>query len=323
MKQTFLIVMSALCIYSCKPETQNIDNKQRVSNFIGYLNNAEFNKLDSVLSYNFQVIDDSVSTNRSKFIEEIKKLSGNPIVQIIDIESKNNIVKTKETVTDDFISYLELKPIERIREYHFNDSNQLNSIVVIDLKISPDYFIVQQKFFIWAQKNYPDLFIDMVKKNKNGECINEERRHLLSKLKSIGISELDNITLPSVTPSNVTKTSNNNYIEPSNLFLNSLVVAYDGQNPFPFGENTVTTFINELSATILDSGQKVDLKGWTKEDNVYTLHVDYGGENIKFIFVHIVNEGGKWSALLGQRRNRQIDGIFMYHLVPSLINQPL
>ncbi len=319
MKQIIYAIALIAILFSCNAERIYSEKELRVLNLIEYTNKNDVKKADSITSKDFQLITDSLTLNKEEFLRNVTLKQANRTIQLIKIETVGDIVKTKEKVVDDFITYLNLKPFERTREHHFNESNLIKSIYVTEYSDSPEYFNSQRKFIIWANKEYPDLFKKMVVKTQNRENIDEERRFLLTKLKNKGINVLNDITLPKTEEINHNSHFENKYITPPESFLKSVLLTYYGQNAFPYGENSVNKFIKALASTSMSNGKNPIIKGWTKENNEYTLHVSYDMEEIKFVFTHLLNQGGQWSEMYGMRNGDRVAGIYMYQLVPSLI----
>ena len=321
MKKTFLLFAVLIVLFSCNTENKKIDKEAIVKNFIKYLNNGEPNKVDSITTPGFKYLTDTTVAEKSDYLKNVVKPVANAKIQIIEIETSENIVKTKEKITDDVINYLKLQPIKRKREYHFNDSNLIKSIYNLEQFESPDYMKIQKKLILWANQEYPDFIQKMIEKAKNGENIDEERRYLLTKLKNKGLQVLDSVSFETIKKEEPKKEnySGSKYITPNNSFLNSVVITYFGMNAFPFSEYTVQEFKNAVTGTVMTNSKKPIIKGWTKNDNVYTLHVNYKGENVQFIFIHLLNQEGKGSEMYGMINGEKIDGVQMYQLAPSLI----
>ncbi|MBN2890863.1 MAG: hypothetical protein JXL97_03265 [Bacteroidales bacterium] len=321
MKQTFLLFAVLIVLFSCNTEEKKNYKEEIVRNFIEYLNNGESEKVDSITTPDFKYLTDTSVAEKSDYLKNVTKPVANAKIQIVEIETSENIVKTKEKITDDIIDYLDLKPIERKREYHFNDSNLIKSIYNLEQFESPDYIKIQKKLILWANQEYPDFVQKMIGKAKNGENIDEERRYLLTKLKNRGLQVLDSVSFETVKkeePTEETK-SGGSFISPNGSFLNSVVITYFGMNAFPFGEYTVQEFKDAVAGTVMTNGKNPIIKGWTKNDNIYTLHVNYQGETVKFVFIHLLNKEGKGSEMYGMINGERIDGVQMYQLVPSLI----
>ena len=321
MKKTFLLFVVSVILYSCGVEDKKITKEEIVRDFVKYINNGETNKVDSVTTSDFKYLTDTSATEKKDYLKLVIKPVANAQVQIIEIETSENVVKTKEIITDDLIDYLKLKPIERKREYHFNDSLQIKSIYNLEQVVPPDYYDIQQKLMLWANQEYPDFVQKMIEKAKNGENIDEERKFLLTKLKSKGLHILDSIYIETrqIEEQKEVNSSGSNYITPNSSFLNSIVITYFGMNAVPFGEYTVQEFKDAVESTVMTNGETPIVYGWTKDDNVYTLHVNYKGENVQFVFVHLLNKEGKGSEMYGIIKGERVDGVQMYQLVPSLI----
>jgi len=319
--KTFLLFVVTIVLSSCNVENKKIDKEEIVRNLIEYFNNGESSKVDSITTFDFKYLTDTSVTEKSDFLQNIVKPVANAKIQIIEIETSENVIKTNEKITDDVINYLELEPIKRKREYHFNDSNLIKSIYNLEQFESPEYMDMQKKLILWANQEYPDFVQKMIEKAKKGENIDEERRYLLTKLKNKGLQVLEEVSLETEKNEEPKKESysNSKYFDPSNNFLNSVVITYIGMNAFPFGEYTVQEFKNAVAKTVMSNGKTPIIKGWIKNDNVYKLHVNYQGENIQFIFVHLLNQEGKVSEMYGIINGERIDGVQMYQLVPSLI----
>ena len=91
------------------------------------------------------------------------------------------------------------------------------------------------------------------------------------------------------------RTFNPIYVEPPEQFMQSLIHTPFGMNSFPFGEVSVAEFVSRLSKRALKTGQYPEIHGWTRDDNVYTLHVALGEGELEAIFIHLLNEsvGGR------------------------------
>jgi transcriptional regulator len=86
---------------------------------------------------------------------------------------------------------LELPPVVREREYHFNEQNQIKSIYTIKVKSEPVHEKFDKYFGLWATIYYPEMDDKIRAKMENGEDIFEERHFLLLKLKEDGLDMLD------------------------------------------------------------------------------------------------------------------------------------
>jgi len=326
MKKSSIGLVVIAVLFSCSTQTKKISKEEIVHNLIEYTNQGEPNKIDSITSESFKLLTDSTVTEKNDYLKLIIKPVANRKIQISEIELKENLVRTKEIITDDVINYLKIEPIERTREYHFNDSNQVKSIYNLESYESPDYKNIQKKFILWANQEYPDLVKDILEKAKKEENFDEERRYLLTKLVSVGLQALDEVKteLPKESEPKIASKPKKKaikksiYIQPDSSFLNSYVVTYFGQNAFPFGEYTVQEFKSAVASTILSNGKNPTIKGWTKNDNVYTLHTTFKEGTFQFIFEHMLNREGKMSLMRGKAEGLPIDGVNMYRFVPSL-----
>jgi hypothetical protein len=319
MKAQLFFLTIILLLISCSSE----NNKREgiIKNYVEFVNNRVVTKIDSVLSPEFKLLTDSSVIDKAEYLLYLAKPLANTKVKIVKIEVSNNVFRTKESITDDIITYLDLEPIIRIREYHFNEKNRIESIFNLGQTEPPNYKMIQTDFLIWAYKEYPDFVTAMIEKAKGGESIDEERRFLLTKLKGKGVQVLNNIKNESKASdiSKSQKSSVNEPFTPDNNFMNSVVITYYGMNAFPFGEYSVKEFEKAIKSTVFSNGKHPIIKKWTKNDNVYTLHVDYDGENVKFVFTHLLNQDGKASTMSGIINGEEIDGVEMYQLVPTLV----
>lgn len=318
MKTQATLFTILLLLISC-----NSENKKReaiIKEFIEFANNGEISKLGSMLSSEFKLLTDSSVISKKDYLLYLEKPSGNTIVELSNIDVSGRVFRTKEIITDDIITYMSLEPIIRIREYRFNENFQINSIYNLSQTEPPEYNKIQRDFLIWAYKEYPDFVTAMINKARGGENIDEERRFLLVKLKEKGVRILNSPTDKEIENDIKTnKSSDNESFTPNNDFMNSLVVTYYGMNAFPFGEYTVSEFVTAIKQTVSSNGKHPIIKKWTKNDNIYTLLVDYEGDNVKFVFRHLLNQDGNASTMSGIIQGEEIDGVQMYQLVPSLI----
>ena len=319
-----LIIIVAL-LFSCTPEKKELSIEEITRNYIEAINKGDSAKIDSLTSDDFKVFSDSTSTEKTDFLNSLNKPEANAKINIAEVSIDENIVRTTESISDDVINILELDPIIKKKEYHFDDTKLIKSVYNMELIESPEYMNIQKYFVLWAYQEYPDFVNKMIEKAKNKENIDEERRYLLTKLKSAGLdvlepikNELQKKTEAVNTPKPKTTTRKSIYVNPDSSFLNSYVVTYFGQNAFPFGERTVQEFKNEVAATVMSNGNNPKIKGWTKNDNVYTLHTEFKDGNIQFIFEHMLNRDGKISHMRGKVKGLPIDGVNMYRFVPTL-----
>ena len=89
------------------------------------------------------------------------------------------------------------------------------------------------------------------------------------------------------------------YVDPPEKFMKSLVITPVGMNVFPFDRLSVAEFVSGLSKRQLDNRKYPEIQGWTNSDNVYTLHVLFGGKKLEAIFVHLSSEQKGSGALSG------------------------
>jgi hypothetical protein len=319
MKPQAIYLSIFLLLISC-----NSENKKRegiVKEYVEFANIGEISRIDSMLSSEFKLLTDSSITSKKEYLSYLEKPIANTKVKLNNIDVFDGVFKTKEIITDDIITYLDLEPIVRIREYHFNEKDQITSIYNISQTVPKDYIKIQKDFLIWAYKEYPDFVTTMIERARNGENIDEERRFLLAKLKEKGVQVLNRITDKTEIINNINtiKSSDDRSNTPDNDFMNSLVVTYFGMNAFPFGEYTVREFVNAIKSSVFSNGKRPIIKKWTKKDNIYTLLVDYDGENVRFVFKHLLNQDGNASTMSGIINEEEIDGVEMYQLVPTLI----
>ena len=323
MKKIVLFFTIITVFVSCNSIDKKNNKEKIVKEFIEFINNGNSVKVDSITSYDFKLLTDSDVTEKTEYLTSLFKRVANAKIHIEEIKTINGIVKTKEKITSDLTTILNIEPISRKREYHFNDSNLINSIYNIEQFESPDYKKVRKNFSKWAYQEYPEFVKAMSEKANKNENTDEETRYLLTKLKEKGITVLDEFNTKS-NKSDISETeihSGNDYLNPKSDFKKSLVVTYIGMNAFPFGEYTVQEFENAIKNTVGSNGKTPTINGWTKNDNVYTLNVNYMGENVQFIFTHLLNQEGKASVMSGEINGEKIDGVQMYQLVPSLVRK--
>lgn len=117
-------------------------------------------------------------------------------------------------------------------------------------------------------------------------------------------------------------------IEPPQKFLNSLVVtpiADIGNTPLdkipergvfmPYGEITVKQFVEKLASKKMDNRKKPQIKGWTKEDNAYVLHVQMK-EPMKIYFEPILDQAdGKYSLMTVMNKGKEYPGFPFLKLI--------
>jgi hypothetical protein len=173
--------------------SQNIQ-LETVKMYVKYYNTADINGIDSILSDNCKSFSKKVTLEKNEMLDIIRNLSKNEHIEIKEINSLNNTVKTKEVLTDDIINYLGLTPIIRKREYNFDHQYNIKSIFNIDVIFPDDFEEKQNKFFEWADKYYPELYQNMIQNYSEGENISEERRFLLTLLNEEGLQVLDSIS---------------------------------------------------------------------------------------------------------------------------------
>jgi hypothetical protein len=323
MKKIVLFFTIITVIVSCNVIDKKNNKEKIVKEFIGFINNGNSVKVDSITSYDFKLLTDSDVTEKPEYLTSLFKRVGNTKIQIEEIKTIDGTVKTKEKITSDLTTILNIEPISRKREYHFNDSNLIKSIYNIEQFASPDYKKIQKYFSKWAYQEYPEFFKAMIEKANKNKNTDEETRYLLTRLKEKGITVLDAFNTESST-NNIKQTEKylgNDYENPNSDFKSSLVITYMGMNAFPFGEYTVQAFENAIKSTVMSNGKTPIINGWTKSDNVYTLNVNYMGENVQFIFTHLLNQEGKASVMSGKINGEKIDGVQMYQLVPSLVRK--
>jgi len=80
------------------------------------------------------------------------------------------------------------------------------------------------------------------------------------------------------------------YIEPPAQFLESFVVTPFGANNFPLGRFSVQEFTEMLTRKQLDNGSFPEILGWSRDDNVYMLHVLFKRKALTFGFTHLLDK---------------------------------
>jgi len=169
-----------------------------VRKYIHYYNTGNVSEYDSILSENCKSFSKNVILERNELIDIVRNLSKNENVVIKEINSTSHSVRTKEILTDDIITYLQLEPIIRKREYNFDHNNKIKSIFNLEVSFPDDFELMQDKFLDWASYTYPELYDDMSEKYIDGQNISEERRFLLTLLKEEGLEVLDSIGIEDV-----------------------------------------------------------------------------------------------------------------------------
>lgn len=90
------------------------------------------------------------------------------------------------------------------------------------------------------------------------------------------------------------------YTEPPPEFLSSKIATPYGANNYPLGDYSVERFTEILSKKKQDNGTFPEILGWSREDNVYTLHVLIKRKPDTYVFTHMLNIGdGEVSMLHG------------------------
>lgn len=87
--------------------------------------------------------------------------------------------------------------------------------------------------------------------------------------------------------------SGGSYVNPEESFLKSELTVREGISETGL---TVGSFVKALEAVKMDNGKSPAVSGWTKSDNIYTLHVDMK-KPVEIEFVHMLNQEGKVSLM--------------------------
>jgi len=180
----FLIVF----ILGCTDENENLKNLRF---FINAVNKTDVTAIDSLLTENFKYISDSISNDKNDYLEVAKKQDTTWTIELIDIIESTDVIKTKESMTNYGIRTLEMEPVTREREYHFNDNHKIRSIYTLNFKSLPEHEKFDKYFGIWATIYYPEMVRKIREKRENGEDFFEERHFLLIQLKQKGLFMLD------------------------------------------------------------------------------------------------------------------------------------
>lgn len=87
--------------------------------------------------------------------------------------------------------------------------------------------------------------------------------------------------------------------EPPPEFMASKIITPRGGDDFPFGEYSVSEFVEMLKKVQLDNGEYMEPEGWFRDDNLYMLDVT-GRGNYRIVFLHLLSEktgGGAYSHM--------------------------
>ena len=187
MRKLFTLILTVF-ILSCSNESENLKNLKL---FIDSLNESYTNILDTTFSDDFKFISDSISLSKSEYIASFNNKDTTLKVRLVNYKESDNVIKTKEEVTNYAYQTLEIAPIVREREYHFNKQNQIKSIYSVKVISEPIHEKFDKYFGLWATIYYPEMDDKIRTKRQNGEDFFEERHFLLLKLKEDGLNMLD------------------------------------------------------------------------------------------------------------------------------------
>lgn len=193
MKKIFLSLIIVTIFFACNNENPQNKKESIVRKFIEYANTGNISGIDSLLSKDFKLYSDTTIINRDLFLD---KVESEPIIanfkrQIVEITTTENIVKTKEEMTDDYINNLNIEPKYRKREYHINENNKINSIYNIETYEPENYKLTVNKFLSWANEHYKTIYDKMIELAKKEENYDNELNFLLAKIKNEGIEILE------------------------------------------------------------------------------------------------------------------------------------
>ena len=102
----------------------------------------------------------------------------------------------------------------------------------------------------------------------------------------------------------------NAYVEPEERFLSSEVLGRPGISDFQ--GLTVTMLVDALSRLSMNDGTQPTIRGWTKDGNVYVLHVDIQSRSAEIEFVHDLSEPARGATSLLRKANiedQHFDGL--------------
>jgi hypothetical protein len=185
-------IILTIFILSCSNESENLKNLKL---FVDSLNESYTIMLDTMFSDDFKFISDSTSLSKSEYLDKFNNQDTTLAVTLISSEESDNIIKTKEEITNYAYQTLELVPLIREREYHFNEQNQIKAIYSIKLISEPVHEKFDKYFGLWSTIYYPEMYDNIQVKRQNGENFFEERHFLLIKLKEDGLDMLDSAVL--------------------------------------------------------------------------------------------------------------------------------
>ncbi len=186
----YFVLLSSIIMISCSEENPK---EIIVADYIQFVNEANRNKIDSILSFDFKYINDSIVEDKTEFLKGVKSTIDYFEREIIEIETNQNVVKTKENLLTNVNLILDIPPVSRKREYHFNENNKIKSIYNLETIIPPDNILVANNLFKWALIEYPSIYKIIAEKSQKNENANDEIKYLLTKLNEKGINILNEI----------------------------------------------------------------------------------------------------------------------------------
>ena len=193
MRNLFLNLIICTTFFVCNSVKSQNNNENIVKKYIEYSNTGNNVGIDSLLSKDFKFYGDTMILERDEFFSTFGSM---PIIanfkrQIVKTEYSENIVITKEKMTDDYINNLNIEPMYRKREYHINENNKIYLIYNIETYVPKEYKSTVNNFLSWANENYKIIYDRMIELAKKQENYDNELNFLLAKIKNEGIEILE------------------------------------------------------------------------------------------------------------------------------------
>ena len=110
------------------------------------------------------------------------------------------------------------------------------------------------------------------------------------------------------------------HIEPPPLLLNSVISApFANGFDFGYGKITVSELVERLKTVTADNGANLQVKGWNKDDNVYTAQVTNGKRVVMtLVFRHMLNQNGLYSKMEAVVDDEVIPGVEVLRWLTSV-----
>lgn len=184
----YLILFVIIACIGCTGENLN---EITLRSFIGALNRNEISDIDTLLTVDFKYVSDSETKDKRQYIEDATKQDTTYKIEIVKVSESGNVLKVKSNLTNYAIRTLEMKPMVREREYHFDENHKIKAIYLVNFHSLPEHQNFDKYFGVWAVLYYPEMANSLKAKMANNEDYFEERHLLLLKLKHDGLQMLD------------------------------------------------------------------------------------------------------------------------------------